>query len=150
MTQLASPEKIRVALLVLPAFLRQEFEPEAVCTAVYGGGSNLHPDLCYRDMRVGIGWIEKFIGDSLDQRIVMPGNSDLGFTVPNGRLEIVFCHEGDIHSGGTDVELQRKLWIFPPFTGFVAKVKFHLFFRAVDGRVRPKSTMQDQLAKLIP
>jgi hypothetical protein len=118
-TKLLKPEEIRKALHELPAFLKSELSSDTILTAVYGWGCNLHPDLCYQNMRVGIGWIDKFINDSLRQEIVIPGDSDFTIEIPENKLQIVFCHEGDIHTGGTDIELQKRLWEkTPPYNNF--------------------------------
>ncbi len=84
----------------------------------YGWGCELHPALCNIPMEVGTGWLGRFIDDSLRQKIVIPGESDLYIISPKGELSIVFCHEGHIHSGGNDPELEKKFWATPPFDEF--------------------------------
>jgi hypothetical protein len=66
-------------------------------------------------MQVGVGWLDRFIADSIRQNIIIPGESDFVFYAPDNQLEIMLCHEGDIHTGGSDLGAQRKLWAFHPF-----------------------------------
>jgi hypothetical protein len=117
-TQRSEAGKIKNALVALPPFLTSELDSGTILTVVYGYGTRLHPDLCYRDMEVGVGWLNKFINDSLRQELVLPADSDLTITVPDDRLIIHFCHEGDIHTGGTDLALQKRLWATKPFSEF--------------------------------
>jgi hypothetical protein len=111
-------DRVIEALLSLPSFLQGELESNTILTAVYGWNSGLHPDLCYRDMHVGINWVNKFIADSLRQEIVIPSQSDFTLTVPDNRMTLHFCHEGDIHTGGDDFALQKRLWATKPFSDF--------------------------------
>jgi hypothetical protein len=60
-------------------------------------------------MRIAIRGLERFIDDSLGQQIVVLGGSDFVFVVPENRLEILFCHEGDIHLAGRDPALVEGL-----------------------------------------
>lgn len=114
-TQHLERAELKEALLALPAFLQAELEANVILIAVYGWGSGLHPQLCHLNMQVGNGWLKKFIDDSLRQEIVVSGNSDFTITVPDQRMIIHFCHEGDIHTGGNDLALQKRLWAIAPF-----------------------------------
>ena len=114
-TQLLKADRIKEAISALPSFLQGELETGTILIAVYGYGSGLHPELCHRDMQVGIGWFDRFINDSLRQEIVVPGASDFTITVPGNRMIVHFCHEGDIHTGGDDLALQKRLWATKPF-----------------------------------
>ncbi len=116
-TQPLTADQMRSAMLALPSFLREEIPSGTLLTASYGWGCQLHPDLCYRDMQVGIGWLDRFISDSL-KSIVVPGDSDFTINAPNDRFVVHFCHEGDIHTGGSDKALQKRLWIRAPFDDF--------------------------------
>ena len=115
-TQHLSATIIKEAVLALSPFLRAELESNVLLKASYGYGSGLHPELCYRDMEVGIGWLDRFMSDSLKQGIVVPGRSDFTITIPINRMVIHFCHEGDIHTGGEDIALQKRLWSTMPFS----------------------------------
>ncbi len=88
--------------MALPAAFQQLLGGDSVITAYYGWGCILHADLQYVPMRVSTQSLERFIRESLGQEIVIPGGSDFCFTVPEGRLETLFCHEGDIHLKGND------------------------------------------------
>lgn len=88
----------------LPAFFC-EFFPDSILIAKYGYGSGLHNDLCYQPMHVGVGWLDRFITESIEQRIFVPGDSDLTIAAPDDRLSVMFCHEADILVSGTDLEL---------------------------------------------
>jgi hypothetical protein len=105
------------ALSALPRFFRNQFG-DCLVNAVYGWGCNLHPSLCYRHMEVGTSWLERFIADSLSQRIVEPGDSDFIFEVREKAFGIKFCHEGDIHTFGANLEAQKALWGSLPFSNF--------------------------------
>ena len=113
-SDLLSNEELRSAIEALPDVLRAMLG-DAIVTAVYGLGSNLHVDLWHMPMKVGTRWFDRFVQDSLRQEIVRPGDSDFGVTVGDRRLELFFCHEGHIHLGGTDHELQRALLAHAPF-----------------------------------
>jgi hypothetical protein len=107
-SEVLSADELRDAIEVLPEVLGALLG-DGIITATYGWGCNLHPDLCYLPMKVGTRWLERFVRDSLKQQIVVPGESDFWFSVPDKRLDLVFCHEGHIHVGGVDSELQAKL-----------------------------------------
>jgi len=72
-------------------------------------------DLCYVPMKVRTSWVHRFIRDSLEQRIVVPAESDLSFELPDGRIKLLFCHDGDIHISGSDDALREKLLASVPF-----------------------------------
>jgi hypothetical protein len=94
---------------------------DAELTAMYGWGAKIHSDLTYQPMRVWTTWLESFIEDSLEHRIIVPGQSDFLFSIPEERLHIVICHESDIHVNGTDDLLIQRFLQTPPFSN----VKFH-------------------------
>jgi hypothetical protein len=89
--------------------------------AMYGHGCNLHAELCYIPVKVGTSWLERFIHNSLQQRIVVPCESDFIFIIQEGKLEVEFCHEGHIHISGTNPELIGKLLENPVFA-FISTV----------------------------
>ena len=105
---------LRGVLELLPDLLK-ELLGDAFFVAMYGWGCNLHMDLCYVPMKVGTSLADQFIKDSLEQRIFMPVESDLYFEVPDDRLRILFCHEGDTHVSGPDDELRDKIFHSEPF-----------------------------------
>ncbi len=121
-TQALSKEQLRQALEAFPLFVRKHCG-NCILQAEYGWGSKIHPELCYKPMSVGAVWLDRFIADSLRQEIVIPGGSDFRFTLPEDRLSILFCHEGDIHSRGSDLEIQKTLWSSEPFSRYVFKKK---------------------------
>jgi hypothetical protein len=110
-------EELVEAMRALPTFLQKHFDG-SILKAMYGYGCNLHPQLCYSVMDVGVSWVERFIEDSLKQNIVKPGDSDFIIEVPEQQLIITFCHEGDIHVGGTNFEAHKALWSDSPFSSF--------------------------------
>ena len=116
----ASPTEIQAILEALPTLLNQLLG-NCLVKAMYGWGCNLHMDLCYVPMTVGTQWIERFIRESLEQRIVVPANSDFYIELPEERLEILFCHEGDIHVCGPDEDLCNKVLSAVPFSGLPFK-----------------------------
>jgi hypothetical protein len=107
-SNLLSSAEVRRVLHAVPS-LFADLLGDAAITAYYGWGCNLHADLQYVPMRVAVRSLERFIGDSLAQEIVMPGGSDFCLAVAEGRLEILFCHEGDIHVKGRDQSLVEAL-----------------------------------------
>jgi hypothetical protein len=111
------PDDLEAGMRALPGFCRGALG-KALVTAFYEFGCNLPGDLLYLPIRVGTQWMDRFIKDSLDQRIVVPGRSDLRFVVEGGRLEALFCHEGDIHLKGTDSGLLKGFMSWQPFDGF--------------------------------
>jgi hypothetical protein len=117
LTGLLSKEQLHQGVVGLAKFIQCHFGGSIV-QAQYGYGCNLHPELCYREMKVGVGWLDKFIADSLRQEIVVLGDSDFTITVPENRLTVLFCHEGDIHLGGSDMEVQKELLLGEPFNSF--------------------------------
>jgi hypothetical protein len=115
-----SPAALQSAIQSLPDLVRT-LVGDCLVTSMYGWGCNLHMDLCYVPMRVGTKWIDKFIGESLEQRIIVPGQSDFYIELPEERVEILFCHEGDIHVSGPDEELRNKIFGSAPFNGLTFK-----------------------------
>lgn len=110
-------DDLEAGMRALPGFCRQTLG-DALVTAFYEFGCNLPGDLLYLPIRVGTQWMDRFINDSLQQRIVLPGESDLRVVVEGGRLEVLFCHEGDIHLEGTDADLLNSLVSWQPYAGF--------------------------------
>jgi len=80
---------------------------DCVLTAEYGTECNIHNDLQYVSMQVGIRWLDRFLAESKEQRIFVPAKSDLSISTPAGGLTILFCHESDIHLTGQNEELIR-------------------------------------------
>lgn len=91
---------------------------ECTFTAYYGCASNIHGDLQYKPMRVGSDVIQWFIEDSIVQRIVIPGESDLLLYSPQEELKLIFCHESDIHVDGSSAECMQQFMASPPFCSF--------------------------------
>ncbi|HWP59125.1 MAG TPA: hypothetical protein VNL14_14625 [Candidatus Acidoferrales bacterium] len=120
-----SSEETRRALRSLPRVLA-ELVGETIVSARYGWGSSLHADLQYVPMRLTTAALERFVEDSLAQEIVVPGSSDFCFVVGERRLEILFCHEGDIHLDGDDPLLIERL----QKSGYFAEIEFNPGIRA--------------------
>lgn len=78
---------------------------EATCEVMYGFGSGLFPDLCYKPMTVPQKLMESFVQDSVRQEIFLPGESDLCFESPDGGLKLTLGHECDMLINGSDDEL---------------------------------------------
>jgi hypothetical protein len=98
----------RAMFVTLPEFFRSITSPAAILGAEYGFGCEIHPDLQFIPMRVGIGWFDRFLRDSVAQRIFLPGSSDMSIFEPEKRLIVDFCHEGDIHVRGSDSALVAR------------------------------------------
>jgi len=115
-----SSAELQAAMESLPELLRT-LVGNCLIKAMYGWGCNLHMDLCYVPMRVGTQWIDRFIRESLEQSIVVPGKSDFYVQLPDERVEIMFCHESDVHVSGPDEEMRNKILGSPPFGAFAFK-----------------------------
>jgi hypothetical protein len=114
--QLSEPDWA-AALDALPVFFREIF-PGSIITAQYGFGCGIHADLTYVPMRIGVGWFNRFLRESVEQRLFVPGHSDLHIHSPDRALSITLCHEGDMHVSGSDSDLLRKFLSTVPYTQF--------------------------------
>ncbi|MDB5974703.1 MAG: hypothetical protein JWR07_1463 [Nevskia sp.] len=132
----APPAELKSLLEALPRQLN-ELLGDCLVKAMYGWGCNLHMDLCYVPMKVGTQWIEKFIRESLEQRIVVPAESDFYIELPEERLEILFCHEGDIHVCGPDEDLRNKVLNTAPFNSLSFNRRRKDAHQAVPGSMPP-------------
>jgi len=65
-------DQMASALKQLPAVLLGIFG-ECWFTTYYGWATNIHEDLQYKTMRVRTDRMQRFIEDSVEQRIVVPG-----------------------------------------------------------------------------
>jgi hypothetical protein len=108
-------EQMQVALLALPDVL-QLLRAEHQIIASYGWGAKIHPDLWYKPMKENTKWLQYLIEDSIEQRIVIPGESDFSFNVPDGRLEVTFCHDSDIHLNGSEDKISQRFMSTKPFS----------------------------------
>ena len=93
----------------LPGIFRDLLGDDAIVVCQYGALSKLHPTLWHVPMDVGLKWLDRFLRESVEQRIFEPGDTDLHIATREGTLEIGLCHEGDIHLSGTDPDLVRRL-----------------------------------------
>jgi hypothetical protein len=109
-----SPPQLRGAMEALPQALISLLG-NSIVHATYGYGCHLHPELCYIAVKVGTSWLGRFIDESLQQRIVVPGESDFIFVAREGELEVEFCHEGHVHLSGTNQNLMSQLLAMPVF-----------------------------------
>src|SRR5689334_10971036 len=107
-------DKLHSALLALPGVL-QVLLGEHPIIASDGWSAKIHSDLYYKPMREDTLWLQYIIEDSIEQRIVIPGESDFRFEVPENRLDLLFCHDSDIHLDGADDELLQRFMQSDPF-----------------------------------
>jgi hypothetical protein len=110
-----SKEQMRSALLSLAGAFR-DLLGEHEIVAMYGWATKIHDDLHWQPMKDDTRWLQHLIEESIDQRIVIPGESDFLFEVPEKRLELKFCHESDIHLDGSDDELLHQFMNTEPFS----------------------------------
>lgn len=108
-------ERVRQAMEALPDVFRSLLG-DCIVTAYYGFGTEIHTDLQYLPMRVGMRWIDRFMRDSIDRGIVIPGHGDFSFTTPDEKLQVLFCHESDIHVNGKDDALIEQFISAQPFS----------------------------------
>jgi hypothetical protein len=113
-----SEQETRAALEALPGFFREALPADSILIASYGWGCNLHRELCYLPMRVGVGWLDRFLAESMDQRIFVPNDSDMTISAPDGRLSVRFSHEAHLHVGGADAALVQRFLSMAPYAGF--------------------------------
>jgi hypothetical protein len=106
-TRQLSEAEVQSVISGLPSLIRV-LVGDCIVVAEYGWTCNIHNDLQYKPMEVGIGWLDRFLAESMDQRIFVPAHSDLSITTPNGGRQIQFCHESDIHLSGQDTSLVRQ------------------------------------------
>ena len=106
---------MRSLLLALPPTLHTLLG-DCMLTAWYGQGAHLHTALLWQPMSVRTDALQYFIEDSLDPAIITPGESDLLLLASEGKLSVLFCHEGDIHVDGTDTHLIAKLIATEPLS----------------------------------
>ncbi|QDU25633.1 Bleomycin resistance protein [Anatilimnocola aggregata] len=101
------PERIRSAIVQLPPIL---FRLLGKCeySVSYGVGTRLHGSLLFHPLGVPTDYLPSFLEDSLEQKIVEPGGTDLIIDAPNGELSLLFCHEADIHVDGTNHDLIQR------------------------------------------
>lgn len=103
------------AILALPKVL-QSLLGEHKIIASYGWATKIHGDLQYKPLREDTRWLQYLIEDSIEQRIVIPGESDFRFEVPDDRLDVMFCHESDVHLDGSDDEHLQRFMETEPFS----------------------------------
>ena len=114
-------DRARELLLALPDVLSELLGSEVI-EAMYGWAANLHIDLCWKPMQIGISWLRSFILESLDRQIIVPGRSDFIFNIRGRALEIEVCHDGHLHVSGTDAQLISQFLSRPPFSEIPLKV----------------------------
>lgn len=114
-----TPDQVASALTALPAVLNELFG-ECTFTVCYGWAANIHVDLWHVPMRVQTMVLPYFIEDSIRQQIIVPGQSDLIVRSPNNELNILFCHECDIHVDGESPEFMQRFIAAEQFS----KIKF--------------------------
>ena len=117
-TEYLTTEKLTAALLALPETIATLVGHHSVVVQ-YGWSSYIHPDLTYTPMNCfGKRSLQELIQYSIDRGITVPGESDFLFEVPEQRLEIVICHESDIHLDGNENELLERFMALEPFTQY--------------------------------
>ena len=112
-----SSELMAEFIAELPMVIREIYGDRNL-TAYYGWACNLHSDLLYKPMAVPLDVFPYFIEDSIEQRIFEIGGSDLLIEFPDSNLQILICHESDIHLDGADDEAINKIVASFPQLGF--------------------------------
>ena len=106
-TRVLSEDEIQSVIIGLPSLLKA-LAGDCIVVAHYGWACNIHPDLQYKPMEVGISWLDRFLSESIEQRIFVPASSDLSVATPNDGFELLFCHESDIHLSGKNEQLVQQ------------------------------------------
>jgi hypothetical protein len=107
-------EQMHSALMALPEALQSLLGDHKII-AMYGWASKIHGSLLWQPMEDDTGRLKYLIEDSIEQRIVIPGESDFIFEVPDKRLQVTFCHESDIHLNGSDDVLLKQFMTTKPY-----------------------------------
>jgi hypothetical protein len=124
-------DAMRSFLAALPSVMREIYGDRPL-VVFYGAGCRLHMDLCFKPMQWPLHLFKDFLTESLGQQIFEFGQADLLIESPDSNLQIVICHELDIHLDGTD---DRAIGIIT--AGFP-----DLDFRtAADWKTRPPQTV---------
>jgi hypothetical protein len=116
-SHILNEEEIEQALLAVPSFLIDELG-NTILSVIYEYGCNIHPDLWYEPMSVSTSRLDDFIADSLNRKLVVPGQCDFRIVVVNSKFDLLFCHEKDIHLKGSDHDLVSRLMSIEPYSGF--------------------------------
>jgi hypothetical protein len=109
-----SEQQWTAALDALSKFLRAAL-PQSMLTAEYGFGCEIHADLTYIPMRVPVARLNEFLHESVEQRIFLPGRSDLHIHDQDRNFSITLCHEGDIHVSDNHTGLLQQFLSLPLF-----------------------------------
>ena len=120
-------DAMRSFLAALPSVMREIYGDRPL-VVFYGAGCRLHMDLCFKPMQWPLHLFKDFLTESLGQQIFEFGQADLLIESPDSNLQIVICHELDIHLDGTD---DRAIGII--MAGF-PDLDFHT---AADWKTRP-------------
>jgi hypothetical protein len=103
-----SGDVMREFIAALPTVMRDIYGNRNL-TVYYGWTCNLHTDLLYKPMSVALDVFPCFIEDSITQRIFEIGGSDLLIESPDSKVQVLICHESDIHLDGVDDEAIHKI-----------------------------------------
>ncbi|MBP7275522.1 MAG: hypothetical protein KBA51_04890 [Kiritimatiellae bacterium] len=106
-TRPLSEAEVRAVIDGLPALIK-ELVGDCIVNVEYGWACNIHINLQYQTMDVGISWLDRFLSDSINQSIYRPAKSDLTVATPDNGLKMQFCHESDIHLSGQDANLVQR------------------------------------------
>lgn len=110
-----SNDAIRGFMASLPSIMLDIYGNQNL-KVYYGWACKLHADLLYKSMGVPLDAFPHFIEDSIEQRIFVLGGSDLLVESPGSNLQILICHESDIHLDGIDEKaIHRIMARFPEF-----------------------------------
>lgn len=113
-TDYLTSEQMHELLVALPDSLMRMLGEHKIIV-YYGCSTNIHGGLQWKPMNHQTQWLQWLIEDSIEQKIVIPGESDFHFEIPEKRLQITFCHESDIHLDGEDDELLHQFMATEPF-----------------------------------
>lgn len=106
-TRFLSEAEVRSVVSGLPSLIK-DLVGDCIVNVEYGWACNIHPNLQYQSMDVGISWLDRFLADSIEQQIFCPAKSDMTVATPDDGFKIQFCHERDIHLSGRKKELLQQ------------------------------------------
>lgn len=78
-------------------------------TVEYGWGCKLKPADLWQPVEVDIEGLSKFVADASRSGIYTAGSADLVIRDPQGRFQLLFCHESDIHFKSSDPRMTSRV-----------------------------------------
>jgi hypothetical protein len=75
----------------------------------YGWGCNLNPMQLWQEIEVATAELSEFVKSAIREGVFRLGASDLFVRVKSLELQLLFCHESDIHMKGRRSDLKERM-----------------------------------------